>query len=476
MPQLIPHVQAESDSWKVDENTDDARVYTGLWGFSYSETATVVGHLEHANYMSCDSYLRWDNISIPKDSTIIHAYLKPYTFVHAGYPLTKIWGIDEDNATNYAVDPSGRDLTSASVDWNGVLGGNVYRTSPDIKTVIQELVDRDGWVSGNAIGLKWGNDGGTGLNRVSYSTLPNTPAIAAILEIEWLAPVYPPSDPIDLFGAGFNASFPYVELYWNHSLVDVQFFEVQSSSDGESWSYMAQTNYANYTDTQVVNGTEKYYRVRACKYVDPLWYNSSWTDVNFEKVHFILGTGEFICVPQFFNASSIDVIVGTLNDGYLNSTYFVDGDWYNVSEVTGPPGLDIRVNFTDVGVGCGCFEFYQTYLGHSQHEIEVQIWNFTSTAWTTLGPVFFNETANWACIGLGHYYTHFFSEGNLYARLYHEGVGHVAHELQIDRIDLGVIQEQECPPALPVDDYSIIFLAIGLILTLCVAFLYVKNR
>jgi len=188
--------------------------------------------------------------------------------------------------------------------------------------------------------------------------------------------------------------------------------------------------------------------------------------------------GDSICVPQFFNASSISVIVGTLNDGNLASTYFVDGDWYNVSEVTGPPGLDIRVNFTDVGVGCGCFEFYQTYLGHSQHEIEVQIWNFTSTSWIMIGPVFYNETANWACIGLGHYYEHFFDAGNLYARFYHEGIGHPTHELQIDRIDLGVVQAEECPPGLmpPDDDYSIIFLAIGLILTLCVAFLYVKNR
>lgn len=112
--------------------------------------------------------------------------------------------------------------------------------------------------------------------NVSYTTLEPEPSVV------------PPSDPIDLFGAGFNDSSPYVELHWNHSLVDVQFFEVQNSSDGISWDYLGQNTTAQYTDFQVVNGTERYYRVRACKFTDGAWYNSSWTDVNFEKVYFIL--------------------------------------------------------------------------------------------------------------------------------------------------------------------------------------------
>ncbi|MBA7599852.1 hypothetical protein ES703_06897 [subsurface metagenome] len=191
-----------------------------------------------------------------------------------------------------------------------------------------------------------------------------------------------------------------------------------------------------------------------------------------QETNIAKGDGDFACVPQFFNASSIEVIVGTLNDGNLESTYFLDGDWYNVSEVTGPPGLDIRVNFTGVSPGCGCFEFYQRYIGHSQHDIEVQIWNFTSTSWTTIGPVFWNDTANWDCIGLGHHGPlHFFKDEKLYARFYHETVGHPPHELQIDRIDLGLVQITECPP-----DYSIIFLAIGLILMLAIAFLYVRDK
>ena len=225
---------------------------------------------------------------------------------------------------------------------------------------------------------------------------------------------------------------------------------------------------SGYCYLYVHSGVVYYDDFRIRKFVDPEPMPTSWGS---EEEPVIL------CAPEFFNASSIEVIVGTLDDGNLASTYFVDGDWYNVSEVTGPPGIDIRVNFTDVEKGCGCFEFFQTFIGHPHHDIEVQIWNFTSTSWTTIGPIFFNETANWACIGLGHYYTDYFRGGNLYARFYHEGVGHVGHEFHIDRIDLSTIQADFYPPAIEVlVDYSIIFLAIGIILMLAIAFLYVKRK
>jgi len=151
------------------------------------------------------------------------------------------------------------------------------------------------------------------------------------------------------------------------------------------------------------------------------------------------------CGHNIINASSIDVIVGTLNDGNLASTYFVDDDWYNVSEDNAIPGLDVRFNFSNVGlnVTCGCLEIYQTYTGHSNHEIFIQAWNFTATSWVTLGSFLYNETAGWVCVGLGHDPYHFFSGYAMQARLYHEGQGHLAHEIHIDRINLRVVYAEE---------------------------------
>jgi len=101
-----------------------------------------------------------------------------------------------------------------------------------------------------------------------------------------------PSIPDLLFGAGFNSSSPYVELHWNHSLVNVQFFEVQNSTDAISWDYLGQSTTTNYTDYLVLNGTERYYIVRACNQTGGFWFNSSFTEYNFEKVYFILGLAD----------------------------------------------------------------------------------------------------------------------------------------------------------------------------------------
>ncbi|MBA7713612.1 hypothetical protein ES703_122617 [subsurface metagenome] len=184
------------------------------------------------------------------------------------------------------------------------------------------------------------------------------------------------------------------------------------------------------------------------------------------------------CEYHIFNASSITVIGGTLETGNLASTYHVDGDWYNVSEVVGPPGLDVRFNFSYVGenITCGCVEVYKTYTGHSHHEIQIQVWNFTSGSWHKIGKALYNETVDWVCVGLGHMPEHYLSGGEIWFRFYHPTTGHVAHELQIERIDLRVVYAEECPECPPCEEVpalvamgkyyalAIILLILGLLL------------
>ena len=93
--------------------------------------------------------------------------------------------------------------------------------------------------------------------------------------------------PTNLFGGGFNSSSPYVDLYWKSNLTTISFFEVQNSTDKISWDYLGQSTTRNYKDYQVVNGLERYYRVRACNYTGSVWDNSTFTDINFEKVYFV---------------------------------------------------------------------------------------------------------------------------------------------------------------------------------------------
>jgi len=97
----------------------------------------------------------------------------------------------------------------------------------------------------------------------------------------------PLETPDKLFGAGFNSSSPYVTLHWTTNLTGITFFEVQNSTDKVSWDTLGTNTTAEYHDFQVVNGAERYYRIRACNYTGSAWDNSSFTDINFEKVYFV---------------------------------------------------------------------------------------------------------------------------------------------------------------------------------------------
>jgi hypothetical protein len=75
----------------------------------------------------------------------------------------KITGTDVDNvsAPSAASDGNTSLHTSAVVSWsNPSTHSTNYQTSPDIKTVIQEIVDRGSWASGNAMMIQAYYDSG----------------------------------------------------------------------------------------------------------------------------------------------------------------------------------------------------------------------------------------------------------------------------------------------------------------------------
>lgn len=99
----------------------------------------------------------------------------------------------------------------------------------------------------------------------------------------------PTSDPDYLYGAGFNASDAFTELYWQHDGLLTTDYEVQNSSDKVSWILRGIPSTTFYNDTSVENGTKRYYRVRARRLTGVGYKNSSFTDINFEIVYFIKG-------------------------------------------------------------------------------------------------------------------------------------------------------------------------------------------
>ncbi len=123
--------------------------------------------------------LRFINVSIPQGSTITKAYIQ-FTCdeTGGGSPCSvSLRGQDSDNAstfttTNFSI--SNRPTTSASVSWNIDSWNYLARRwdrqrTPNIASLIQEIVDRPGWQSGNSLAIIIRDaDGGTG-KRVADS-------------------------------------------------------------------------------------------------------------------------------------------------------------------------------------------------------------------------------------------------------------------------------------------------------------------
>ena len=103
------------------------------------------------------------NINIPQGASITNAFIQFTTDeVSAGICDLEIFGEDTDNPadfTNNAFDlSSSRYLTTEWVrwlptDWNTIGEAGEDQKTPNINTIIQEIVDRAGWVSNNSVNI-----------------------------------------------------------------------------------------------------------------------------------------------------------------------------------------------------------------------------------------------------------------------------------------------------------------------------------
>ena len=172
---------------------NDGRVYfAGGQGYFFNDSVDVgIG----SGGTQIHSFLRFTNVTIPQGALVTAASLTVTSISGnmAGTILTKVYANDEDNAiapTTYA-EYMAKSLTAAAVDWDGPpWATDVEYTSPDISAVIQEIIDRPGWVSGNALMVMWKNDGSVysypGTRWQAYDVSDAQPAKVAELHIEYL--------------------------------------------------------------------------------------------------------------------------------------------------------------------------------------------------------------------------------------------------------------------------------------------------
>lgn len=109
--------------------------------------------------------LRFTAVEVPQGATILNAYLEVNADGSStdGNPTIVVKGENADNSSPFTSsinDVTSRALTSAGVNWT--LGSfpsdSIWHASPDLKTLIQEIINRSGWTSGNALSLVLGAD------------------------------------------------------------------------------------------------------------------------------------------------------------------------------------------------------------------------------------------------------------------------------------------------------------------------------
>ncbi|HEC11923.1 MAG TPA: hypothetical protein ENI80_01510 [Acidiferrobacteraceae bacterium] len=104
--------------------------------------------------------LRFQDLQIPPGTTITRAYLE-FTVDEndSGATNVVINGEDIDNSVTFSTanNISGRTLTSATVAWLSIAAWNIadsdneHKRTPDLTSIVQEIVDRSGWTIGNAM-------------------------------------------------------------------------------------------------------------------------------------------------------------------------------------------------------------------------------------------------------------------------------------------------------------------------------------
>ena len=157
-------------------------------GFSSSNTFVTIGY---DNSAAMTITCRFPKFTISPGSTITSAKLHAFEYAtRTGNVLSNIYCNDVDNAIAPTTEAELTNLvkTTAYVAWDAVSADASEFTSPDISSVIQEIIDRDGWKSGNAIQIIWTDDGSA---RYSYRMISaieyNSGSEKMELHIEWTA-------------------------------------------------------------------------------------------------------------------------------------------------------------------------------------------------------------------------------------------------------------------------------------------------
>jgi len=174
-------------TFEIAASGDDGHCYIGGSGFSTAWDSMVLGNYSGNGF---HNYFRFLNVTIPAKATIIDAFIRftSYNTMSSSGVANNLYFEDADNPTQPAsgTDLNARPLTDA-VAWNDPAAwtdGSTY-DSPDLTDILQDVIDRAGWQSGNAVTGHGIDNGSPSGSLRSPSSHDYSPAEAAELHVEY---------------------------------------------------------------------------------------------------------------------------------------------------------------------------------------------------------------------------------------------------------------------------------------------------
>lgn len=177
---------------QISQNIDDVDNTNN--GGTWSSNASSALNIGNPGAVTRNISLRFLNVTIPQGATINSAKIR-FVALSTKSPnvTTRIQGVDEDNTAQFDVSPDPQDTarertkTTASVNWNGVIAETAEANldTPDITSIVQEIVDRGGWASGNAMGFFLSDNGSSGGEYISVYEYASGTTKTAILIVDY---------------------------------------------------------------------------------------------------------------------------------------------------------------------------------------------------------------------------------------------------------------------------------------------------
>ncbi len=126
------------------------------------------------------------NVTIPQGATITEAYISLYLRAEGdGQPVvSRIFGFDEDSVSDFGESlPAAKAQTSAYTDWTIDGPEGQWDQSPNISSIVQEIVNRSGWSDGNAMGFVIAENGTSGDYEVKPGNYADNASLATQITI-----------------------------------------------------------------------------------------------------------------------------------------------------------------------------------------------------------------------------------------------------------------------------------------------------